>query len=115
MMVKEKYNVNEDVDTYQSLSYKVMFMQINVKKGIKIFGERENSDMFKVYKQLDDGPMPGKPVVAHFNPYVLTPVDRNKTLEDVNLIKEKSCGKIKVRTFANVSKQIKYLKPDESV
>ena len=46
MMVKEKYNVNEDVDTYQSLSYKVMFMQINVKKGIKIFGEREIIAMF---------------------------------------------------------------------
>ena len=33
----------------------------------------------------------------------------------MNLIKEKNCGKIKVRTCANESKELKYLKPDESV
>ena len=37
MMIKDKYNVNEDVDIYQSLSQKVMFTQINAKKGIKLF------------------------------------------------------------------------------
>ena len=37
MMIREKYNVIEDVDTYHSLSRKLMFTQINAKKGIKIF------------------------------------------------------------------------------
>ena len=47
MMIKEKYNINEDVDTYQSLSHKVMFMQMNAEKGIQIFGERLIAAMFK--------------------------------------------------------------------
>ena len=42
MIIKEKYNVNEDVDTYQSLSHKVMFMQMNAEKGVYYI--RRNSD-----------------------------------------------------------------------
>ena len=37
MMIKDKYNVNEDVDTHQSLSHKVIFTQMNAKKRIKLF------------------------------------------------------------------------------
>ena len=59
--------------------------------------------------------MSGKTVVAHFDPDGLTQLDRNKTLEDMNLIKDKRCGKIKGRTCSNGSKQRNYLKPDESV
>ena len=95
MMIKEKYNLNEDVDTYQSLSHKVIFTQMNAKKGIKLFLERAITAMFKEYKQLTDGPMTDKPVVAPFDPDGLTPLDRKKTLEAVNLIKEKRCGKIR--------------------
>ena len=47
MMIEEKYNVNEDVDTYHSLSHKVTFTQMNAKKGINIFGERAIIAMFK--------------------------------------------------------------------
>ena len=104
-----------DIDKYQSLSHKLMFTQMNAKKRNNIFGERAIAAMFKEYKQLDDVPMRGKPVAAPFNPDGLTPFDRKKTLENVNLIKEKRCGKIKVRTCANGSKQRKYLKPDERV
>ena len=46
-MIKDKYNVNEDVDKYQSLSHKVMFTQIYTKEGINIFGERAIADMLK--------------------------------------------------------------------
>ena len=113
--IKEKYNVNEDVDTYQSLLHKLMLTQINAKKGIKIFVERAIVDMFKEYNQLDDEPMPGKPVVAPFNPYGLTPHDGKKKIEAVNLSKEKHCGKIKVRTCANGIKQRKVPKPDEII
>ena len=79
-MIKEKYNVNDDVDTYQSLFNKVIFTQMKAKKGIKLFRERLITAMFKEYKQLDDGPMPGKPVVAPFNPYVLTELYKRKIL-----------------------------------
>ena len=46
-MIKGKYNANEDVDTYQSLSHKAMFAQMNAKKGMKLSGERVITDMFK--------------------------------------------------------------------
>ena len=32
MMIKKKYNANEDVDIYQSLSHKVIYTQMNAKK-----------------------------------------------------------------------------------
>ena len=83
---------------YQSLLCKLIFTQMNANKGIKIFGEKDISDMSEEYKQLDDGTMPVKPVVATFNSGCLTPLDINKTLEAVNLIKDKCCGKIKART-----------------
>ena len=115
MMIKEKYNVNEDVYKYQSLSQKVMFTKMNSKKGIKLFGERLIADMFMEYKQSDDGPMSVKTLLVPFNTDGLTPLDKNKTLEAVNLIKEKLCRNIKVRTCTNVRNRRKYLKPDESV
>ena len=46
MMIKDNYNANEDVDTHRSLLHKVVFTQMNAKKGIKIFGEREIIAMF---------------------------------------------------------------------
>ena len=105
MKIKEKYNVNEDVDIYQSLLHKVMFMQMNAKKAIDLFRERDITAMFKDDKQLDDVHMSGKLVVAPFNPDGLTPLYRKKTLETLNLIKEKSCGNIKGRICANGSKK----------
>ena len=72
-MIKARYNVNEDLDMCQSLLHKVMFTQMNAKKGIYIFGERAIAATFDEYKQLYYGPITGKPVVAPFNPGVLTP------------------------------------------
>ena len=46
MTIKEKYNFNEDVDTYQSLMHKVMFVQMNEKKRVKLFGEKAITYMF---------------------------------------------------------------------
>ena len=97
------------------MSHKLMFTQMNAKKGIKLFVKREIAAIFKEYNQLYDGPILGKPVVAPFNSGGLTPLDRNKTLEAVNLIKDKRCGNIKVSACVNDSKQIKYLKPYERV
>ena len=52
---------------------------MNAKKGIKLFGERAIAAIFNEYTQLDDGTIPGKPVLAPFNTDVLTPLDRKKT------------------------------------
>ena len=53
MIIKDNYNVNYDVDTYQSMAHKFIFTQMNAKKGINIFGERSSAAMFKEYKQLE--------------------------------------------------------------
>ena len=37
MIIKEKYDINESVYTYESLSHKVMFTQMKAKNGIKLF------------------------------------------------------------------------------
>ena len=42
--------------------------------------------------------MPGKPAVSPFNNYGINPLDRNKILEAVNLIKRKRCGKVQGKT-----------------
>jgi hypothetical protein len=115
MMVKENYDINQDMDSYMSLATKVMFTQMNAKKGIKRFGERAIAAMFKEYKQMDEGPMPGKPVFGVCDSTKLSWEEKRQALEAVNLIKEKRCGKIKGRTCANGSKQRQYLKEDESV
>ena len=64
---------------------------MNTKRGIKLLGEIDIAAVFKEYKNFYDGPVPGKPVVALFILDGLSPLDRNKTLEAVNLIKEKCC------------------------
>ena len=115
LMTKEKYDINKDMDTYYSLACDVMFTQMNAKKGIKLFGERAVAAMFKEYKQLDKGPMPGKPVFGPISYESLTNQEIREALEAVNLIKEKRDGKIKGRTCANGSKQRQYLKEGETV
>ena len=88
---------------------------MNTKKGINLFVERAIAAMFKKYRKLYDGPIIVKPVVSSFNPDGITPLYRKKTLETMNFVKDKRCGKIKGRTCANWSKQRTYLKLDESV
>lgn len=114
-MVKEDYDINKDMDSYYTLACEVMFTQMNAKKGIKMFGECAVAAMFKEYKQLNDGPMPGKPVFGPISYDELSQQEIKEALEAVNLIKEKRDGKIKGRTCANGSKQRQYLKDGETV
>ena len=114
-MAKEKYDINQDMDTYYSLACDVMFTQMNAKKGIKLFGERAVASMFKEHEQLDKGPMPGKSVFRPISYESLTRKEINEALEAVNLIKEKRDGKNKGRTCANGSKQRQCLKEGETV
>ena len=49
--------------------------------------------------------MPGKKVVTAINPETLSAEDKAKSLNAVNIIKQKRDGKIKGRTCADGSKQ----------
>ena len=60
--------------------------------------------MIKDLTQLDRGAVDGKPVVIPIDPKLLTPENKKKALDAVDLIKEKR-EIIKGRTCANGSKQ----------
>ena len=51
--------------------------------------------MFKEFKQLDHGSMPGKPISGHVDPDNLTKKENKAALESVNRIKKKRYGIIK--------------------
>ena len=86
--MKEKYDTRKNIDTYMSLAHNFMCTQISAKQGIKQFGERAIVSMFKEFQQLNNGPMPGKPVLGPINNEELSIEDRKKSLAAVNLIKE---------------------------
>ena len=115
LMFKAKYDNQNDMNNFQAAAHNVMFTQMNAKKGIKQFGERAVAAIFKEFRQMDKGPMPGKPVFGPQDASKMTPLEKKKTLEAVNLVKEKRDGSIKGRTCADGSRQKQYLKPDESV
>ena len=71
--------------------------------------------MIKEFTQLNEGAVPGNPVVRPINANTLTLSDKKKAIPAVNLIKEKHDGVLKGKSCADGSKQKKYLKLDESV
>ena len=71
--------------------------------------------MIKEFTQLNNGAVPGKPVVKPMDMSSLTPLEKSKALSVVNLIKEYFGDVLKGRTCAEGSKQQKYLKQDKSV
>ena len=82
----------------------VILTQMSAYAGIKKHGEAAIAAIFKELKQLDSGPMKGKPVVTPMNPDLLTKEEKAQALEAVNLIKEKRDGMLKGRTCANGKK-----------
>ena len=64
-------------------------------------------------KQLNDGAMPGKPVVEPISFTDLTEKDRSEAHKAVNLIKEKRYGKLKGRTCANGSRQRHFVRSED--
>ena len=83
-------------------------------KGIKLFGKRAIATMMKELKQLNDGVIPGNPVIEPIPFEELSNQDKNEAMGAVNIIAEKLTGKIKGRMCANGSRQRKYLKDGES-
>ena len=68
-------------------------------KGIKLFGEREIAAMMKELKQLNDGVIPGNPVIEPIPFEELTHKDKKEALEAVNIIAQKCTRKIKGRMY----------------
>eukprot|EP00555_Chaetoceros_dichaeta_P000372 CAMPEP_0198279726 /NCGR_PEP_ID=MMETSP1447-20131203/67080_1 /TAXON_ID=420782 /ORGANISM="Chaetoceros dichaeta, Strain CCMP1751" /LENGTH=424 /DNA_ID=CAMNT_0043974931 /DNA_START=1086 /DNA_END=2357 /DNA_ORIENTATION=+ len=89
--------------------------QMPATKGFKMYGKRAVAAIVKEFTQLNDGAVPGKPVVGAVDASTLTRQEKMKAMPAVNLIKEKWDGVIKGRTCADGSRQQKYLKQDESI
>lgn len=85
------------------IAMNVIFAQMSARQGFKEVGEKTVAVMLKECKQLNDGPMPGKPVAGPVDIDKVPWEVRKKTMEAVNLIKIKRCGKTKGRACANVS------------
>ena len=63
-LMKKTVQHNQDTN-YMHIITKVLFMQqMSATKGIDKFGEKAIAVLFKEFKQLNDGPMPGKPVIT---------------------------------------------------
>jgi len=70
--------------------------QMSAQKGIKVYGRRALTAMAREYSQLDD--------LSVFRPHhrnELSKEQRESTLNVIDLIKEKRCGKIKGRTVVD--------------
>ena len=114
-MTKKNCDEKQGIDTSISTVTDLIFTQMNAKAGIKRLGEKSIAAMFKYYKQLNEGPMPGKHFFGPIDPSDFTPGDRKMDLEAVNLIKENQCGKIKVKTCTNGSNKYRHLKYGEII
>ena len=78
-----------DIETSIKDAVNVMFTQMQATQGFNLFGERAVAALIKEFKQLEEGPMPGKKVVTAINPETLFVEDKAKSLNAVNLIKQK--------------------------
>ena len=102
------------IGTAYKKALSVMFTQISASRGIKLFGKKAVTAIFKELKQLNDGVLPGNQVIVPIDIESLTEEDKRKSLEAVNLIKVKRCGKIKGRTCANGSRQKHFVKAEDN-
>ena len=113
--------------TYMDVACNVVFVQVDNtidpqrhnkmsdKASFKKYGQEAVASMIKEYTQLNERAVPGKPVVIPTDPRSLTPLERNRAMRAVNLIKEKRGGDLIGRTCVNGSGQRKYFKQYESV
>ena len=68
----------------------VLLTQVSAKEGIRRWGGEAIAAIMKELKQLQDGAMPGRPVIEAVNFSDLTEEDkRTQTLEAVTVVKQK--------------------------
>ena len=87
----------------------MILTQYHVSKGIEFFGEPGVSAVPKELKQLHD-----RMVMDPKNADEMTTSKKNAALQYLMFLKEKRCGKIKVRGCVDVIKQRKYLTKDDT-
>ena len=104
-MNAEGESYGKRMNNYMIEENRVMFTKMQAQKLIEKFGERSVSALFKEFKQLNDGAVPGKPVVCPVNPNTFTKEEKVKAFNAVTLIKEKRNGDIKGRACADGSRQ----------
>ena len=104
-----------DEASYMKMACDVIFTQMTANAGIKKHEESVVAEMIKESTQLNEGAVPGKPVVIPTDANTLTDLEKRKALPAVNLIKEKYGGVLKGRSCVDGSRQRRYLKQDESV
>ena len=103
-----KGKVNTDNSKFKKI-VDLIFAQMTATKGIKVFGQRAVSTLFKECKQFYD-----IDVFERVKVDDLPQIAKNKALNAINLIKEKGNGDIKGRTIANGKMQEKCLNKEET-
>ena len=73
--------------TYMQMATDIIFTQMSANKGFKKYGQPAIAAIIKEFTQLNNGAVPGKPVVKPVNVSTLTPLEKHKALPAVNLIK----------------------------
>ena len=83
--------------------------QVNVKEGIRRYGDRAAKAVIKEYAQLDE-----KGTFEPKDPSELTGDQKVEALNLITIIKEKRCGKIKGRACADGRKQRRCISKEEA-
>ena len=91
-----------------------MMHEMQARHGIKQFGEETIAALVKEFKQLDQGAVPGKPVIFPVDPNNLTK-RRKKSLNAVTLIKCKRDGTLKGKACADGRRQRKCITEDTRI
>ena len=88
--VKVDQNTNDQSNhtSYMNLALNTIFTQMSANAGFKKFGEPAFAAMIKEFTQLNEGAVPGKPVVVPTDANTLTDIEKEKALPAVNLIKK---------------------------
>ena len=71
-----KGEVGDSTDRYMKLACDVIFTQMTAKKGFKQYGAKAVAAMIKEFTQLNEGAVPGKPVVVPTDSHTLTNAER---------------------------------------
>ena len=93
-MKDEKQVEIKNINVYKKV-LNVLFTQVSAKEGIRRWGDEAIAPIVKELKQLQDGAMPGRPVIEPVKYEELSEDDKeNNTLEAVTVAKQKRCGKL---------------------
>ena len=76
--VDQSINDHQDPISYMKIACDIIFTQMTDNAGIKKIGEPAIAAMIKEFTQLNEGAVPGKPVVIPTDASTLTEVEKQK-------------------------------------